>query len=115
VDGEIEISPTTLLRECSEDSVGLALVRPISDRLDALVRLAEASGDRTNRKELLAALILEAPSEGATLSDLIRRYRLATVADSRFDDADEDVPLRVTPRRPGPRPRKEAQSQGESG
>jgi len=112
---EFQISPSTLLRECSESNVGLALVRPISDRLDALVTLAEASGDRTNRKELMAALILKAPSDGAELSDLIRRYRLATAADSRLDDAGADAPLVVIPMSPGPRRRTNAKSENKSG
>lgn len=101
-----QIKATTLLRECVESSVGLALVPPISDRLDSLVALAEASGDRTNRKELLASLILAAPSDGEVLAEVVRRYRRCSVGEARLDRQDADFEVTVTRRRPGPRPRK---------
>ncbi len=100
------ISADTPLRDCPEGSVGLAFPLPISDRLDALVALAEAVGDRTNRKELLASLILAAPATGQELSAAIKRFRRATAREARLDGrtGDSTVPLRL--RRPGPRPRK---------
>ncbi len=105
-----QIKATTLLRECAESSVGLALVPPISDRLDALVALAEASGDRTNRKELLASLILAAPSDGEDLAEAVRRYRRCSVGEARLDGRDADTEVTVSQRRPGPRPRKKHSS-----
>lgn len=100
------ISATTPLRDCPESNVGLAFPLPISDRLDALVSFAEASGDRTNRKELLASLILAAPSEGHELVEALRKYRQSSAGEARLDGRDADTALTVSPRRPGPRPRK---------
>lgn len=99
-----QIRGTTLLRDCPERSVGLAFVPPISDRVDSLVALAEASGERTNRKELLASLILAAVPDGKQLGEAIRRYRQSSAGQTRLDTGDSDS-LALQPRRPGPRPR----------
>ena len=100
------ISATTPLRECPERSVGLALAAPISDRLDALVSLAEVSGSRTNRKELLASLILAAPADGDELAETVRSYRRSSAGQACLGAGDTADSLTVTPRRPGPRPRR---------
>lgn len=104
--GRRRISATTPLRDCPESNVGLAFSSPISDRLDALVSLAEGSGDRTNRKELLASLILAAPSAGHELVETLRKYRQSSAGEARLDGRHADTALTVSPRRPGPRPRK---------
>lgn len=100
------ISATTPLRECPESNVGLALSWPISDRLDALVSLAEGGGDRTNRKELLASLILAAPPDGDALIGAVRRYRQSSAGDARLNATDAETEVTVPPLRPGPRPRR---------
>ena len=103
---EHRISASTPLRECRESNVGLALAWPISERLDALVTLAEANGERTNRKELLASLILAAPSEGDELVAAVRRYRQSSAGEARLGGGDANTEVTVYPRRPGPRPRR---------
>jgi hypothetical protein len=99
------LTAMTLLRDCPDSNVGMALSAPISDRLDALVSMAEASGDRTNRKELVASLILAASPDGAELIERIRTYRLSSVGAARLDGKEAEAPLSVSRRRPGPRPR----------
>jgi hypothetical protein len=99
------ISADTALRDCPEGNVGLAFPLPISDRLDALVALAEAAGDRTNRKELLASLILATSPIGQELAAALRNYRRATARDARIDGKSSSTIL-LPSRRPGPRPRK---------
>ena len=100
------ISADTLLPECPEKRIGLALPAPISDRLDELVRRVEATGERTNRKELLASLILAAPKDGQDVSTLLRTYRQSEARAARLDtNSDEPtIPIRSYP--PGPRPRR---------
>ena len=100
------ISAITPLRECPERNVGLALTAPISDRLDALVALAELGGDRTNRKELLASLILAAPADGDELAEAVRNYRRSSAGQARLNAGDVADFLTVVQRRPGPRPRR---------
>lgn len=99
------IAADTPLRSCPERNVGMALCDPISDRLDRLVSLAEASFDRTSRKELLASLILAAPTDGPALVELLRAFRQSTAEQARVDGGESGAPLTASDRRPGPRPR----------
>lgn len=98
-----EASP---LHNCPEQRVGLALPAVLSDRVDALVALAEAGGERTSRKELIAALILDASSNQDEISTLLRRYRLATVKSALIGDRTPSASSGALPRKPGPRPRR---------
>ena len=90
----------------AEHNIGLALSDPLSARLDALVDLVDATGERTNRKELVAALILGTAPESSALAALVRSYRTAEARDTLID-ADPSVSMLVfAPRRPGPRKRR---------
>jgi hypothetical protein len=100
------ISAGTPLRECPEGKLGLAVPLPLSDRLDALVAIAETDGDRTNRKEVVASLIYGAKPESADLLAILRNYRQATAGDARLDGRANDSTVPLPTRRPGPRPRK---------
>lgn len=100
------ISADALLPQCPEKSVGLALPAPISDRLDELVRLAEAAGERTTRKELVASLILAAPSSGEDVSVLLRTYRRSKARAARIAGSPETETIAVRSYGPGPRPRR---------
>lgn len=97
---------STPLRDSPEQGVGLSLPIAISDRVDALVALTETAGDRTNRKELIASLILAAPALSDKLAAGLRRYRVATVRDALLDPETAHQNISVPVRRPGPRPRK---------
>lgn len=93
------------LQGLPERNVGLALSDPVSARLDALVALAEAAGERTNRKELVAALIVGTDTESGHLVALVRRYRSALARDTLLTP-DDAPPVLIFPRRsPGPRRR----------
>ena len=100
------ISADMLLRECPEKRVGLDLPAPISQRLDDLVLLVEAAGDRTNRKELMASLILDASESGEKLSTVLRAYRQASARAARLDGASDDPTITIRSYGPGPRPRR---------
>lgn len=89
-----------------EHNVGLALSDPLSARLDALVDLIEATGERTNRKELVAALILGTAAEGTALAALVRRYRTAQARDTLIRPDPSLSTLDFLPRGPGPRSRR---------
>ena len=93
------------LRNMRERNVGLALSDPLSARLDALVDVVEATGERTNRKELLSALILGASPDVVDLPALVHRYRIAVARDALIE-ADPAASVLVFPARgPGPRRR----------
>jgi hypothetical protein len=76
---------------------------PIDARLDLLVELAEEAGERTSRKELVAACILGAPGGADELVRWLRVYR-RSAAESVYPSgpAGADV-LEVKAARPGPR------------
>lgn len=98
----MEHAPEDRLADADAFQIGIAIPGPLSARLDLLVQRARDSGERTSRKELLAALILAGPESEATISRLLRRYRHATVADAFI--AGEDPTEFLNPHRPrGPR------------
>src|SRR5438105_4303902 len=93
------------LRAAPERSIGLSLSDPVSARVDALVELLEQHGERTNRKELIAALILDAAPRPQRLAAAIRAYRRALVRDALLHPKQAESPVELAPRKPGPRPR----------
>lgn len=93
------------LRGLEERNIGIALSDPLSARLNALVDLVEETGERTNRKELVAALILGAAADGGVLSGLVRRYRTATARDTLLEPDPSVSVLVFRPPPPGPRKR----------
>ena len=102
----MSIAPKTRLRDCPEDQIGLWIARPLNARLDALVRRATEAGENTSRKEVLATLLLVAPSSADDLIGALRRYRTASARDAVLDGEPETDFLEDRERRPGPRPRR---------
>jgi hypothetical protein len=94
------------LRDSHEDQIGVSIPRSLNARLDALVDVANEAGENTSRKEIVAVLILGAPTTGDALLREIKRYRTAAVADAIVEGRDERLFLDPTPPRPGPRTRK---------
>ncbi len=100
-----QIPAQTPLPSCPERSVGLSLPAPINVRIDLLVQLAEQAGERTSRKEIVAACILGAPDGAEELVRWLRIYR-SSPAESVYTSGPKlaDV-LELKPAPPGPRPR----------
>jgi len=94
------------LRGLPERNIGLALSDPVSARLDALVALVESAGERTNRKELVAALIVGADAEIGHLVALVKRYRTARARDTVLTPNEAPSILVFRTIRPGPRRRR---------
>ena len=88
--------------------VGVVLPAVISDRLDSLVVLVEDAGERTSRKELMAALILERSAVGEDLATMLRRYRRAAVRDALVRAHPDAKSILLAARQPGPRRRRRA-------
>jgi len=101
---DAQIPPETPLPFCPERSVGLSLPLPISARLDLLVALAEQAGERTSRKEVVAACILGAPDGAEELVRWLRLYRRSPAV-SVYTSGSRLEELELRPARPGPRPR----------
>lgn len=95
----------TELARSRDKQVGLRWPVAVDERLDRLVTLAEQAGERTNRKELIAALIATSASDGAALGRTLRRYRTMTVRNC-LPGVDRGAQVvRLIEHRPGPRPR----------
>lgn len=88
--------------------MGLWIPRPLNARLDALVRRVNEAGENTNRKEVLAALLLAAPAGASDLREALQRYRTAEAHDAVVTGESEEPYLNERERRPGPRPRHRA-------
>ena len=86
---------------------GLRWPIAVDERLDLLVHEAEAVGERTNRKELLAALVATADLDGAGLGVLLRRYRMMKVRECLPAQSPDVRLVRLADRKPGPRPREQ--------
>lgn len=93
------------LHSSKDKQISLRWPLAVDQRLDDLVARAEVAGERTSRRELLAALALDLDMTGTELGEVLRRYRTCTVQaallDTRGDDVENVVVLRRHP--PGPR------------
>lgn len=98
-------NPAQVVRlvETPERAIGLRIADPLNQRLDALVEQVARLGIRTTRKEVVSALILNAPEDPEHLRNLLVNLKSATVGDYLIPAGKG---LRVAePRiRPGPRP-----------
>ena len=103
--GNVVFNPDAKLTGCTERTVTLALPGPLNERLDRLVELADEDGARTNRKELLAALLLDAPETPERLAALVKTLRKARARDAAVAD---DLGAVLAFRRHQPGPRKKA-------
>jgi hypothetical protein len=81
--------------------IGLRLPFAIDQRLDALLARSVDAGERTTRRELLAAIILATELNGDDLGRLLKTYRRAKVRDALLD-ANRDNVTYLT-HKPGPR------------
>ena len=95
----------SLVVRSPEKQGAVAWPLPVEAKLDRLLRLAEEVGERTSRKELVAALIAMCEADGEALSAMLRRYRRTTVRALLDVPNDENVIDIAQRRRPGPRPR----------
>lgn len=98
-------SEARLVREAAKRITSIGLPDAVDEKLTLLREVVEAVGERTSRQELLAAFVVQAPTEGSELASILREYRTTRVGDLKMRRAAENVvPLRHRGRRPG-RPR----------
>jgi hypothetical protein len=108
----VEISRRTKVAASPERAIAVKMPAAVSDRLDSFVEKLEIAdtvdGQKvirrgTNRKELLAALIYDAPSNRKELERKLDRYRRAQVASVVLRRAKGER-IVLPGHRPGPRP-----------
>lgn len=84
--------------------VSLGWPPPVDVRLDRLLDQARRAGERTSRKELVAALVATCHPTDAQLGNMIKRYRRLKVREIMpVPEGENVVPLKRQP--PGPRTR----------
>jgi hypothetical protein len=96
-----KIDPHERLASSRDRQVGLRFPFAIDQRLDALLGRAVDAGERTTRRELLAAIILSIELSGDDLGALLRTYRRANVRDALLDAHQDNVTY--LSHKPGPR------------
>ena len=106
---EFRIDPRDRLDACPTKGAALTWPVPLDEHLDTLKSRAEASGERTTRRELAAAILYAAPKDGEKLAKMLKQYRMATVSELVGGQLGENV-VTFTSRKPGPRPRQENRS-----
>lgn len=92
-----------LLRTARDKQVGMRWPVPVDARLDGLLARATAAGERTTRRELVAALIATTDLDGPALGQVLRRYRTMSVREAMLDVDDGSKVVRIAGHRPGPR------------
>jgi hypothetical protein len=87
---------------CPDRQAGISWPLPVDAKLERLLDAARAVGERTSRREIVAAIIAMTDFDGAQLSQLLRRYRLARVGDV-LEPMDKSNVINFTQHGPGPR------------
>lgn len=91
-----------LVKDCPQKQAAVAWPLPVDLRLDQLLAQADACGENTSRKELVAAVIATTAMTDAQLGRLLRRYRTAKVREVVTIPSGENIVPFVS-RKPGPR------------
>lgn len=105
VEREVSFKASERLDRCEAKGAAITWPIPLDNWLDELLTLADEAGQKTTRKELAAAILLQAPRDGDALAALVTAYRKAKVSDvcPPTNSRQSVIPFQV--RRPGPRPR----------
>jgi hypothetical protein len=100
--GGMSLDADSRVRDNPERQTTVAWPLPVDVRLDRLLDQATEAGERTSRRELLAALVATCDLTDAELSEMLRRYRTATVRQILpIPDGENVLPFTKQP--PGPR------------
>lgn len=102
----IPLEASAPVRTSVDKQPGLRWPVAIDQRLDALVERAAGAGERTDRRELLAALVAATDLSGEELGVLLKRYRQMTVAQAVLDMEVSGKVISLTQHQPGRRPRR---------
>lgn len=92
-----------LLKNSQKRTTSVQWPEAVDDRLEALLGLAVAAGERVSRAELLAMLVAEAPLNGRQIGERVRAYR--QLLPDEFSQTTTQVGELPVVRRPGPRRR----------
>lgn len=97
------VDPGENLSRSRDVPVGLRWPAAVGERLDQLVEEATALGEKTNRKELIAALIATADLTPDEVASRLKRYRTMTAGEILPLHIAQEGVVELRPRTPGPR------------
>jgi hypothetical protein len=77
-------NPDDRLIETDEKLLGQRIPKLLHERVEALCSIAYEAGERKrpSKEDMVAALILDGPTDGQELRDLLEKYANATVAEA---------------------------------
>jgi hypothetical protein len=93
------------LSRSRDKQAGLRWPIALDAKLDRLLDAATDAGERTNRKEIVAALLAAADHDGPALGEIIRAYRTMKVRDALPAQPHGARVVELAHHRPGPRAR----------
>ena len=96
------LSPDARVIDCPDKQAAVAWPLPVDARLDQLLARARDAGERTSRREIVAALVAMCDLNGDDLGTLLRRYRTSRLRDVVEVASDADA-VPFARQRPGPR------------
>lgn len=76
---------------------------PVNQRLEELVKRAKSLGERTNRRELLAAIVTAFDADDDAFTHVLRRYRMASVAEVSLRPVEQGNVVSIERFQPGRR------------
>ena len=91
------------LSRSRDKQAGVRWPTAVDARLDRIVEAAVEAGERTNRKEVLAALVATLDLDGSACGEMLRRYRTMKVGDVLPAQPKGTTVVHLSDHRPGPR------------
>lgn len=98
--------PDDRLVEVEKEALGQRVPAPLHDRIEKLCDLAYRAGEprRPSKMEMIAALLLASPTDGAAVRDMLREYGEATVAQALpWSSVEPGAVIELPARKSGPR------------
>ena len=99
----VRLDPNSLADDAPKRNCGVQWALPVDARLDALVQQARKAGERTNRRELLSAILCAFDDGDKELREILRDYRCKTVADVLAQETGSVNVISIRRHGPGPR------------
>jgi hypothetical protein len=101
------LQPNDRLIEANHAPLGQRVPEPLHERVKQLCDLAYEAGvvPRPSKMQMIAALLLGAPSDADEVVELLRKYGQATVADALVKRTSPGSVIQLSERKSGPRRR----------
>lgn len=98
----IDLDPHSKADASPNRNCGVQWALPVDARLESLVERARLAGERTNRREMLSAILCDFEASDEAVGTMLRSYRLKTVA-TVVGEQDEAKVISIQRYGPGPR------------